>query len=115
MPRGKKVRAKSVVTLMASKQLQNVILILLESRDVHQRYFTDRICPSVPDDLPSFSSLKLECDVKDGDDRPHQHQNPYRKTHPPVRGLGRERPKQGYHRYFSAAQGNYVEIARSIM
>ena len=37
MPKGKKIRVKSVTILVASKRLQNVILTLLGYQDVHGR------------------------------------------------------------------------------
>ena len=84
MPSGKKVRAKSVMILIASKQLQNVILRLLGCQSVHKGYLQYLIYTLVSDDLPSFSNLTLECDHKDGDECPHEYQSPYRKTRPPV-------------------------------
>ena len=58
--------------------------MLLARQDVHERYLPYFFYTLVPDDLPRFSSLALDCDNKDGDDGPHKYQSPYRKTHPPV-------------------------------
>ena len=90
MPRGKKVRAKSVMILIASKQLQNVVLTLLGRQDVHGGYLDYLVYTRVPNDLPSFSNLTLERDHEDGNDGPRKHQSPYRETRPPVQGFWRE-------------------------
>ena len=84
MPRGNRIRAKSVMILIASKELQNPILTLLACQDEHEECLHHLVYTLRSDDLPSRSNLTLECDHKHGDDGPHKYRSPYRKTHPPV-------------------------------
>ena len=85
MPRGDKVRAKSVVMLNALKRFQNVILTPSAFRLYMGNFrITYLLYTLVPNDLLGFSNLTLEYDHKDGDDSPHKNQSPYRETRPPV-------------------------------